>query len=326
MQATLDFSRRRLRIDGSSSAQEMEWFHDVFRRDVLKVDLEPHPGAPFAFETAIRALPELAVSRTFCSPMVSRRRKQTTGDDALFIALVLDGEARLLRNGLETLLPVGAATYARYEAQDADAAFGMRVGTTIMGLRLSRRLIEPLVPDYENLQRQIVPSGGEAVRLLVIYLNALGEQDAITTPAARRLVVNHVYDLAALAVGTSRERVEMAARGLAAARLTAIKAYIHENLSNPGLSAATAAVAQGVTPRYAHLLFETEGTTFSEYVVGQRLIQAHRMLSDPHLATQTVSAIALNVGFNDLSYFNRTFRRRFDMTPSDVRAAARPRD
>ncbi|RVC16943.1 AraC family transcriptional regulator, partial [Mesorhizobium sp. M7A.F.Ca.AU.002.02.1.1] len=27
-------------------------------------------------------------------------------------------------------------------------------------------------------------------------------------------------------------------------------------------------------------------------------------------------------GFNDLSYFNRAFRRRYGATPSDVRAAA----
>jgi AraC-like DNA-binding protein len=320
MQATLDFTRRTLGIDASSSPQETEWFHDVFRRDVLKVDLEPVPDTTLTFKAAIRALPDLAVSRTYCSPMVSRRRKQATADDALFLALVLDGEARLLHKGLETLMPEGAATYARYDAKDADAALGMRVGTTILGLRLSRRLIEPLIPDYESLQRRVMPAGTEAARLLVTYLDALEQQATIATPEARRLVVNHVYDLAALAIGTSREHAEMAARGLAAARLAAVKAYIHENLPNPGLSAVTAAIAQGVSARYVHMLFEAEGTTFSEYVVGQRLTQAHRMLSDPRLRTQTVSAIAMRVGFNDVSYFNRTFRRRFGVTPSDVRA------
>jgi AraC-like DNA-binding protein len=38
-----------------------------------------------------------------------------------------------------------------------------------------------------------------------------------------------------------------------------------------------------------------------------------------------VSSVAFEVGFGDLSYFNRTFRRRFGATPSDVRAA-RPGD
>ena len=71
-----------------------------------------------------------------------------------------------------------------------------------------------------------------------------------------------------------------------------------------------------------HMLFEDDGASFSEFVVGQRLARAHRMLSDPRQMAQTVNAIALHVGFNDVSYFNRTFRRRFGMTPSDVRATA----
>jgi AraC-like DNA-binding protein len=47
------------------------------------------------------------------------------------------------------------------------------------------------------------------------------------------------------------------------------------------------------------------------------------MLTDSRFADRTVGSIALEVGFNDLSYFHRTFRRRFGATPSDVRATAR---
>ena len=35
-----------------------------------------------------------------------------------------------------------------------------------------------------------------------------------------------------------------------------------------------------------------------------------------------ISAVAFDAGFGDLSYFNRTFRRRYDAAPSDVRARA----
>jgi AraC-like DNA-binding protein len=37
----------------------------------------------------------------------------------------------------------------------------------------------------------------------------------------------------------------------------------------------------------------------------------------------TASAVALAAGFGDLSHFNRSFRRRYGATPSDVRAAGR---
>lgn len=43
------------------------------------------------------------------------------------------------------------------------------------------------------------------------------------------------------------------------------------------------------------------------------------MLSDARFADRGISAVAYDVGFSDLSYFNRVFRRRFGATPSDVR-------
>ena len=43
------------------------------------------------------------------------------------------------------------------------------------------------------------------------------------------------------------------------------------------------------------------------------------MLLDPDNRAQSISAIALKCGFNDISYFNRVFRRRYGCTPSDLR-------
>jgi AraC-like DNA-binding protein len=43
------------------------------------------------------------------------------------------------------------------------------------------------------------------------------------------------------------------------------------------------------------------------------------MLTDPRCSERTVSSIAFDAGFGDLSYFNRAFRRRYGATPSDIR-------
>jgi AraC-like DNA-binding protein len=43
------------------------------------------------------------------------------------------------------------------------------------------------------------------------------------------------------------------------------------------------------------------------------------MLADRRHQGRSISAIAFEVGFGNLSYFNRTFRRHFGMTPSDAR-------
>jgi AraC-like DNA-binding protein len=81
-----------------------------------------------------------------------------------------------------------------------------------------------------------------------------------------------------------------------------------------------------VKPRWVQRLFECEGTTFTEYVLAQRLGRAHRLLTDPRYASLKISTIALDIGFGDLSYFNRAFRRRYGMTPSELRAATNSGD
>ena len=83
------------------------------------------------------------------------------------------------------------------------------------------------------------------------------------------------------------------------------------------------ALRQRVTPRYIHKLFESEGTTLSRFILGQRLVHVHRMLTDPRHAGSAISALAYTAGFGDLSTFNREFRRHYGKTPSDVRAAWR---
>ena len=108
-----------------------------------------------------------------------------------------------------------------------------------------------------------------------------------------------------------------------AARLAALKADIARHFGDPALSVGAVAARHGISPRYVHKLFEDDGRTYSQFVLDVRLERAREELRDPRVATRTVSAIAGYVGFGDLSYFNRTFRRRYGMTPTEARRRTR---
>ena len=110
-------------------------------------------------------------------------------------------------------------------------------------------------------------------------------------------------------------------RSVRAARLRAMKADIAANLDRDDLTVNTLATRHGVTPRYVQLLFDREGTTFTDFLREQRLSLAHRRLTDARFADRSITSIAFDVGFGDLSYFNRLFRRRFRCSPTDVRKA-----
>jgi AraC-like DNA-binding protein len=193
-----------------------------------------------------------------------------------------------------------------------------------LGFRVPRDAIAPLAGGIDDALIRVVPAGVEAIKLLVTYARAIAEeQQSLDTPELQRLVATHIHDLLALAVGATRDgRAIAGGRGVRAARLRAIMSDITANLGDCDLTVAAVAQRQRVTPRYLHKLFEGEEITFSTFVLGQRLSRAHRMLCDPRFGDRSISSVAFDVGFGDLSYFNRTFRRRYDATPSDIRHSA----
>jgi len=104
-----------------------------------------------------------------------------------------------------------------------------------------------------------------------------------------------------------------------AARLAAIKADIERHITDGSLSVAALAARHHISERYLHKLFEDEELTYSRFVLDRRLALAYRKLRQPRSGGRTISSIAHDAGFGDLSYFNRTFRRRYGITPSDAR-------
>jgi transcriptional regulator GlxA family with amidase domain len=156
------------------------------------------------------------------------------------------------------------------------------------------------------------------------YVNFASRKATRIDDALQQLVVSHIYDLVALAAGATRDAAESAqGRGLRAARLLAIKQDIARGLDRPDLTVAALAARHRCTRRFIQRLFESEGTSFTDYVLTQRLACAHRLLTDPCRDGDKISTIALDAGFGDLSYFNRVFRERFGDTPSGIREYAR---
>jgi AraC-like DNA-binding protein len=191
----------------------------------------------------------------------------------------------------------------------------------LIGLRVPWHAI-PSARDAGQPSLRLVPAGTAALQLLTRYLGSV----LAGPPPSGQLtdaVVAHLTELIELSLlipgaGSLPARD----RGVRAARLTAIKADIARHLTDGSLSVAALAARHGITPRYLHKLFQDDDMTCGQYVLDQRLALASRRLRDPRLAGRTVSSIAHDTGFGDLSYFNRTFRRRYGITPSDAREPA----
>lgn len=115
-------------------------------------------------------------------------------------------------------------------------------------------------------------------------------------------------------------RPEPAPRSQTRAELfDAVTQDIRNNLDDSDVSLSWLASRHGISPRRIRDLFYAENTNFTDYLLSARLERAKEILSDPELGHINVASIALECGFGDISWFHHTFRRRFKLTPADMR-------
>jgi AraC-like DNA-binding protein len=304
-----------------SDRDAVEAFRETFGRAILRIDMEPLQNGVLKADMTLRAFAGFGMASGRLSPMRNRHGPALIDNDDLVLVVMQSGFGFLEQNGRRAEIGEGEVALT---TNGEPATFTGPVPTHVINLRLSRALLAPSVTGLDNALLQPVLTNSPALLLLKSYASSLNGEEALATPQLRQAVATHLHDLAALAIGATSDAKEIAkGRGVRAARLHAIKADARANIANHRLSIDLIAARHGITPRYIRKLFESEGATFSEFVLAYRLHRAHRMLVDPRYLALTISAIAFDCGFSDLSYFNRTFRRRFDLTPSDVRDAGR---
>lgn len=191
------------------------------------------------------------------------------------------------------------------------------------------RVITLAMPSYLLVPRFIaadaIPAGGAlfhgslAGRLLHDFLVGLSAGAEIQPSRAAPIL-----DAAAALVGlclAERPPAPVSLSALAAARADEIIRYLERNYANAVMTPASMAEDLGISVRYAHKLLEQTGRSFRQELIALRLGAARRAFGANAHPRQTIADIAISVGFNDLSQFNRHFRQAYAMTPRAARLA-----
>lgn len=98
--------------------------------------------------------------------------------------------------------------------------------------------------------------------------------------------------------------------------LTSLRQFIIENLDNSDLNIPAIASELGVgRNKFQKMIREYTGLSAVEFIRSVRLLEAKKLLEAKEL---TVSEVAYTVGFNNLSYFTRSFKAEFQVLPSEV--------
>jgi AraC-like DNA-binding protein len=312
----------RLSTEGVPELERPALVHEFFESMGSDYDATPIGSDPIEIDITLREVPGI---RIFSGKMqgVCYRRTRKSNDATEDLALVLNprGTKRVAQCGREIVLDEGEGTLVSLSepVEQANSQPG-----NLFALRVPMPQLAPrLAAGRDGILRPI-PRDTPALGLLTDYIAISWQERTLADPGLQQLVTSHVYDLMAVAIGATRDAMETAQDGgVRAARLQAIKQDIGRHLDWSDLSVSVLAARHHCTERCVQRLFEREGTTFTEYVVAQRLAKVHRMLSDPRRDGDKISTIAFECGFGDVSYFNRAFRRSYGSAPSDIRARER---
>jgi AraC-like DNA-binding protein len=301
--------------------ERLPLWRELLFQTAMTVDIELESDAPFRAEATIRQLPGLRIVHGSSPAATYHRGASLSGIDDLAFQFGICGESLVRLHSREAEIHTGGAFVVPSGNRTVVQVHG---DTQFVSMRFPRAAIAGSVINLGETYCRAISSATPALSLLKRYVHMLDDtNDALTAPALQHAAVTHIYDLIALTLGATRDAAEIAnGRGLRAARLKAMKDDIVRQLKDQSLSVRTIAARHGVTPRYVQKLFEESGETFTEFLVAQRLMRANRLLVDPQLTDRTLTSIAFEVGFSDLSYFNRAFRRCYGGSPADLRANA----
>ncbi len=300
--------------------ERLAYLHDFIARNWAGMRFTPLNDADQRIDIAVFELPDaVGIARAHYPSIIGTRPRDLLGDgrDNYTLAIVSEDHevsvagCRAFTVKAGDLMIINEGTW--FEVRHARATVELvSLGCLQIAARVPRL---DLAPFYH------IPRNAPGASLFIGYANLL-RQAPPEGDKARQMAASHIHDLIAVVLdGFVQGGAERNERGIRAARLELIKQDILDRVSDHALSVSSIASSQGVTPRYIQHLFESDGTTFTEFVRDSRLTLAFQRL-DAGTKVRPISEIAFESGFADLSNFNRAFRRRYGVTPSDVRAEA----
>jgi AraC-like DNA-binding protein len=302
---------------GLSERQRFIRFAELFEHFSNTGELDPADDVPFRATMNSIHIGTTLLGRCDGSFVTVRREKRQvieTGDDRFcLVRNTGDRISRVVHRGREFTLRPGSLVLLKLDEPffAADGASHKR----FTNVHFPVATLRAMVADVDDLVGRELEPGG-ALSLAMDYSDLLLRHPAAVDEAGMAISA-HLLDLAALGLG-ARSDVAAAARrrGVRAVRLEAVLSILTKRFCEPDFSAQKLAAAAGLSERYVNELLFEAGASFTTRLTELRLRKAAELLGRDE---GRISDIAFACGFNDLSYFNRCFRRRFGLTPTAAR-------
>jgi AraC family transcriptional regulator, positive regulator of tynA and feaB len=231
-----------------------------------------------------------------------------------FLNIQHQGHAIMRQGERESLL-----TPHSFALVDASRPFEMYVSDDFeqLSIKIPKARLAHLLADVACSPPRGIACASGLGRIVVNAFETIREESSQLDPMSSELAIEHAMAITAFALNQSKDPAPKANRSQ---RLLAhAKSYLVAHLNDPELGTQQLAEDLGLSVRYIQTLFAASQTSVGQWILDQRLQQCRQDLLANSNSEDRIATIAFRRGFNDLSYFNRSFKRRFGMTPSQSR-------
>ncbi len=303
-------------------SEQFAYYREAVCQAFMKLTPEPMAAAGFRASVENVRLGDAAINRvSFPEHVVRRSAADIAASDrsCFYLNLKLAGRCRIRQDGREISLSSGQVGIFDSDRQFAllhDRGPQLRVASFWVPAEVLRERL----PASFDVTASRVSDDPFVGHLIVETAHTLSDGALRMTEQEGVRLFRALIELVAVSLSRRSRAGAAASESLADATTLALKRAIHRRLREPGLAVADVAEAVGISERYVHKLLARSGSSFTDYVIDNRLDGIARDLGDPAMAGRAIGAIAFDWGFSDLSHFTRRFKQRFGCRPRDWRA------
>lgn len=305
-------------------AQRLAYWADLVCDTYVQLECEPHAGQP-SIEGRIESdqLSTLALSRVTATPQLVRRtpsRIARATEDYFLVSIQTEGQGIVSQDGRDAVL--GPGDFALY---DSTRPYTLRFDGPFQQivLMLPGPTLRTALRDTHQLTATAVCGERGAGHLMIGMIRSLAATIDTLAPESAAAVADSVTQILVAGLSGLPQARQPAPTARTAFHREQVKAHVRAHLRDPELSVPGIAQALRLSISTLHRIWGGEACTLGEWIWTQRLDLARRELSDPVLASRSVSDIAFGCGFNDAAHFSRSVRARFGCAPRDLRPLPR---
>jgi len=296
--------------------ERFSYFQSVVDTVFCPMQVAPDGGSELSFRGCVEAtdLGSVKLARVATSACVVRR---FVGDVArlsnapYLVKFQLKGESYWSQRNREVHLRPGdfviASMAEPYSLRFRDD-FEMPV------LALAPRTMHALTPNPEQfLGRRMAGEEADCGLLSSFVAQVVARMSRLRAPMIARVEAN-ILDLLGGVLGARAGSGDLSG----AQQLALIKAFIERHLHDRRLGPGMISAAFNMSTRCIHSLFHSEPLSLGRHINALRVEASRRlMIEDP---SRSLTEIALDCGFYDLSHMSRCFRNQYGITPREYRA------